>query len=97
MIARALSASPEVMVAHQPTRGLDVGAIEYVGDRIRQAADRGIGVLLLSTDLREILSLADRVVVLHRGCIVGEMPRDQFDLPRLGLLMGGTDEEEKAS
>lgn len=97
VIARALSASPEVMVAHQPTRGLDVGAIEYVGDRIRQAADRGIGVLLLSTDLREILSLADRLVVLHRGRIVGEMSRDEFDLPRLGLLVGGTDEEEKAS
>ena len=97
VIARALSASPEVMVAHQPTRGLDVGAIEYVADRIRQAADRGIGVLLLSTDLREILSLADRLVVLHRGTIVGEMSRDEFDLPRLGLLMGGTVEEEKAS
>ena len=97
VIARALSASPEVMVAHQPTRGLDVGAIEYVADRIRQAADRGIGVLLLSTDLREILSLADRLVVLHRGSIVGEMSREEFDLPRLGLLMGGTDEEEEAS
>lgn len=97
VIARALSASPEVMVAHQPTRGLDVGAIEYVGDRIRRSADRGIGVLLLSTDLREILSLADRVVVLHRGSIVGEMSRDELDLPRLGLLIGGTDEEEKAS
>jgi simple sugar transport system ATP-binding protein len=96
VIARALSASPEVMVAHQPTRGLDVGAIEYVGDRIRRSADRGIGVLLLSTDLREILSLADRVVVLHRGSIVGEMSRDELDLPRLGLLIGGTDEEEKA-
>lgn len=97
VIARALSASPEVMVAHQPTRGLDVGAIEYMGDRIRRSADLGIGVLLLSTDLREILSLADRVVVLHRGSIVGEMSRDELDLPRLGLLIGGTDEEEKAS
>ncbi|MCY4622359.1 MAG: ABC transporter ATP-binding protein [bacterium] len=97
VIARALSASPVVMVAHHPTRGLDVGAIEYVGERIRNAADQGIGVLLLSTDLREILSLADRLVVIHRGSIVGEMSRDEFDLPRLGLLMGGTDEEEKAS
>ena len=97
VVARALSASPKVMVAHQPTRGLDVGAIEYVADRIRRAAGRGIGILLLSTDLREILSLADRVVVLHRGGIVGEMSRGDFDPGRLGLLMGGTDVEEEVS
>ena len=96
-MARALSAAPRVMVAHQPTRGLDVGAIEYVTERIRRAARQGIGILLLSTDLREILSLADRVVVLHRGAIVGEMSRGDFDPGRLGLLMGGTDIEEEAS
>lgn len=91
VVARALSASPRVVVAHQPTRGLDVGAIEYVADRLRRAAGEGIGILLLSTDLREIISLADRVTVIHRGAIVGELTPPDLDMQRLGLLMGGKD------
>ena len=94
VVARALAASPKVVVAHQPTRGLDVGAIEYVADRLRRAADEGIAILLLSTDLREIMALADRVVVIHRGAIVGEMAGNGLDMQRLGLLMGGTDGPE---
>ena len=78
-------------MAHQPTRGLDVGAIEYVADRLRRASDTGIGILLLSTDLREIAALADRVAVIHRGAIVGEMSPPDVDVQRLGLLMGGKD------
>ena len=97
VVARALSAAPKVVVAHQPTRGLDVGAIEYVADRLRRAAEEGIGILLLSTDLREIIALADRVVVIHRGAIVGEMTRPDLDMQRLGLLMGGTGVEVPAS
>ncbi|MCY3539442.1 MAG: ABC transporter ATP-binding protein [bacterium] len=95
VIARALSSSPRVLVAHQPSRGLDVGAIEYVGDKIRAAAQNGIAILLLSTDLREILSLSDRVLVLHRGRVVGEMTKEEFDLDRLGLLMGGTEDRRQ--
>ncbi|MXZ06985.1 MAG: ATP-binding cassette domain-containing protein, partial [Acidimicrobiia bacterium] len=95
VIARALSSSPRVLVAHQPSRGLDVGAIEYVGDKIRAAAQNGIAILLLSTDLREILSLSDRVLVLHRGRVVGEMTKEEFDLERLGLLMGGTEDRRQ--
>ena len=91
VVARALSASPKVVVAHQPTRGLDVGAIEYVADRLRRAAGEGIGILLLSTDLREIISLADRVAVIHRGAIAGELTPPDVDLQSLGLLMGGKD------
>ena len=97
VLARALSADPKVMVAHQPTRGLDVGAIEYVGDRLRRAADAGLGVLLISSDLGEIFALADRIAVIHRGRIAGEMPRSQLDLERLGLLMGGAAAEEEAA
>ena len=93
VVARALSASPKVLVAHQPTRGLDVGAIEYVADRLRRAAGEGIGILLLSTDLREIISLADRVAVLHRGAIAGELTPPDLDMQSLGLLMGGKDAE----
>ncbi len=94
VVARALSASPKVVVAHQPTRGLDVGAIEYVADRLRHAAGEGIGILLLSTDLREIISLADRVAVIHRGAISGELARPGLDMQQLGLLMGGKDATE---
>jgi simple sugar transport system ATP-binding protein len=89
VLARELSRQPKVLVAVQPTRGLDVGAIEYMGQRLRAAADAGVGVLLMSSELEEILSLSDRIVVLHRGRIIGEMTRHEVDLQRLGLLMGG--------
>jgi simple sugar transport system ATP-binding protein len=78
-----------VLVAAQPTRGLDVGAIEYMGQRLRQAAAEGVGVLLVSTELEEVLALSDRIVVLYRGHVIGEMVRGQVDLERLGMLMGG--------
>lgn len=90
VLARELSTSPRVLVAHQPTRGLDVGAIEYIGGRLRRSADDGIGVLLMSTDLGEIAALADRIVVIYRGRIVGEMRRSQMDMVKLGLLIGGS-------
>jgi simple sugar transport system ATP-binding protein len=89
VLARELSQQPHVLVAAQPTRGLDVGAIEYMSDRLRLVAAEGVGVLLISTELEEILDLADRVVVISGGRIVGEMERGHVDLDRLGLLMGG--------
>ena len=76
-------------MAAQPTRGLDVGAIEYMGERLRAAADGGVAVLLISSELEEILDLSDRIAVMYRGRIVGEMTRTEADLERLGLLMGG--------
>ena len=89
-----LSDEPKVLVAHQPTRGLDVGAIEYIGERLLAAAASGIGVLLLSTDLGEIAALADRIVVVYRGRVIGEMSRAEMDMERLGLLIGGSSEGE---
>ncbi|HSS11590.1 MAG TPA: ABC transporter ATP-binding protein [Acidimicrobiales bacterium] len=89
VLARELSRSPVILVAAQPTRGLDVGAIEYMTSRLREVADAGVGVLLISTELEEILELADRVAVIHRGHIVGQMARQDVDLERLGLMMGG--------
>ncbi|MEN8112982.1 MAG: ABC transporter ATP-binding protein [Actinomycetota bacterium] len=97
VLARALSVVPKVLVAHQPTRGLDVGAIEYVADRLRDAAANGIGVLLLSTDLGEIAALADRINVIYRGKIIGEMLRSELDMERLGLLIGGSTSEGSAA
>ena len=89
VIARELAEEPKVTIAAQPTRGLDVGAIEYVTGRIRDAAARGVGVLLISSEVEPLLAIADRIVVIHRGRIVGEMTRDAFDVQRLALLMGG--------
>ena len=89
VLARELSCGPRVLVAAQPTRGLDVGAIEYMTDRIRRAAEAGVGVLLISSELEEILDLAHRIVVISDGRIIGEMDRSEADLERLGLLMGG--------
>jgi general nucleoside transport system ATP-binding protein len=89
VLARELSRRPAVLVAAQPTRGLDVGAVEYMAARLRTAAEEGAAVLLISTELEEILDLADRVVVIHRGRITGEMARADVDVERLGLLMGG--------
>ena len=89
VLARELSHRPKVLVAAQPTRGLDVGAIEYMTGRLRSAAESGIAVLLISTELEEILDLSDRIVVLSRGQVIGELDRIDATSERLGLLLGG--------
>ncbi len=89
VLARELSHRPSVLVAAQPTRGLDVGAIEYMSERLRRAAGEGIAVLLISTELEEILDLADRILVLSRGRAIGQLDRAEATPERLGLLLGG--------
>ncbi len=89
VLARELGHHPTVLVAAQPTRGLDVGAIEYMSSRLRAAAERGIAVLLISTELEEILELSHRIVVLSGGAVVGELDRHEATSERLGLLLGG--------
>ena len=89
VLARELAAEPKVLVAAQPTRGLDVGAIEYMASQLRAAAERGVAVLLVSTELEEILSLAHRICVIFQGRIVGELARGEATPERLGLLLGG--------
>ena len=89
VLARELSQEPKILVAAQPTRGLDVGAIEYMSQRIEAVAASGVAVLLISSELEEILELSHRIIVMHSGRIVGEMPRAQANFETLGLLMGG--------
>jgi general nucleoside transport system ATP-binding protein len=89
VLARELSRAPKVLVAAQPTRGLDVGAIEYITEQLRTVRDAGVGVLLISTELEEILTLSDRIAVIFRGRIGGVMDRHEADLERIGLMMGG--------
>ena len=78
-----------MLIAFQPTRGLDVGATEYVHRQILQERDRGAAVLLVSTELEEVLSLSDRIAVLYEGEIVGEVPAEEANLEEIGLMMTG--------
>ena len=89
VLARELASEPVVLVAGQPTRGLDVGAIEYMSDRLRRVADSGVGIVLISSELDEIFELADRIAVIYRGQITGLMHRSVATRERVGLLMGG--------
>jgi simple sugar transport system ATP-binding protein len=89
VLAREFSGRPRLLVAASPTRGLDVGAIETVHAYLRDAAADGVGVLLISEDLDEILTLADRVAVMYEGAIVGETARADASVEELGLLMAG--------
>jgi general nucleoside transport system ATP-binding protein len=89
VLAREFSGRPRLLVAAAPTRGLDVGAIETVHAYLNDAAADGVGVLLISEDLDEILSLADRIAVMYEGEIVGEMSRAAADVEEIGLLMAG--------
>ena len=88
VLARELSRDLKLFVAAQPTRGLDVGSIEFVHTRIIQARDAGVPVIVVSTELDEVVALADRIAVMYRGGIVGIVPGDT---PRdvLGLMMAG--------
>jgi simple sugar transport system ATP-binding protein len=94
LLAREFSTNPKVLVAASPTRGLDVGAIETVRERLVEAADNGVGILLISEDLEEIMSLADRIVVMYEGRLVADMPAVGATREQLGLLMGGAKMEE---
>lgn len=89
VVARVLTSEPRVVVASSPTRGLDVGATHAVRTLIAEAADAGVGVVLISEDLQEILSLSDRIGVMFRGRLVGMRDRGEADVEDLGMLMGG--------
>jgi simple sugar transport system ATP-binding protein len=92
ILARALSRTPQVVIASQPTRGLDVGATEYVRRKLLEQRERGAAVLLLSEDLDEILALSDRIAVMYEGIIVGVLPVEKADVEHLGLMMSGVRE-----
>ena len=90
ILARTLDRKPSVLIAAQPTRGLDVGASEYVHAKLLEQKERGAAVLLISEDLDEILLLSDRVLVIFRGQIVGEFAAEKIDMDQISLLMMGS-------
>ena len=89
VLARELSAQPKLLIASQPTRGLDVGSIEFVHSRLVSQRDKGLAILLVSSELDEVLSLSDRVAVMYRGKIVAELEGAGIDRDKIGLLMAG--------
>ncbi len=78
----------------QPTRGVDIGATEFIHKEIIKARDQGTAVLLISTELSEINLLSDRIAVLYKGSIVGELDHSEFDEGLIGLMMAGIPKEK---
>ena len=89
VLGREFSGEPKVLIAASPTRGLDVGAIETVHAYLREAAEEGVAVLLISEDLDEILALADRIVVMYEGAIAGAFDPTTATVEEIGLAMAG--------
>jgi len=90
IIAREIDKKPELLIAAQPTRGLDVGAIEFVQQQLISQRDQGKAVMLISFELDEIMNVADRIVVIYEGRIVGEVLPEQTNDQELGLMMSGS-------
>lgn len=93
LLARVLSRNPLLIIVPQPTRGLDIGASDYIREQLLEQRNRGAGVLLISEDLEEIMALSDRIAVMYEGEIAGIVPADEATPEILGLLMGGGKQE----
>jgi simple sugar transport system ATP-binding protein len=93
VIGRELDGEPTVILANQPTRGLDVGSIEFVHRSLLDARDRGAAILLVSAELEEIVSLSDRIVVMYDGTLAGPFDRGELSNEQIGALMAGHDLE----
>ena len=94
VLARELSSEPRVLIAAQPTRGVDIGATEYIHRRLLAAREDGVAILLISEDLDEIMALSDRIVVMYEGQIVGEVNREEAEVKEIGLMMAGASQTE---
>lgn len=89
VVARELGPQPDVILAAHPTRGVDIGAIRFIHEKLLEARDRGAAILLVSSELEELMQLCDRIEVMYHGQIQSRFPRGQYDETRLGLAMGG--------
>ncbi len=96
IVAREFSRPIDVLVASQPTRGLDVGSIEYIHKRLVQKRDEGCAILLISSELDEIMALSDRIAVMYEGQIIDILPAEQATREKLGLLMAGVRPDQQA-
>lgn len=94
IVAREFDRNPDLLVAAQPTRGIDVGAIEYIHNKLVEQRDNGKAILLISLELDEILALSDRIAVIYEGKIVDILDREDATEEKLGLMMAGAESEE---
>ena len=94
IMARELSRKPKVLVASQPTRGVDIGATEYIHQQILKQREAGTAILLISEDLDEIRNLSDRIAVIYEGQIVGIVDRNQATVEQIGLMMAGIAQQD---
>jgi len=90
IVAREIDRSPKLLVAVQPTRGLDVGAIEYIHKQLIHERSVGAGVLLVSFELDEVMNISDRILVMYEGEIVANVKPEDISLQELGLYMSGS-------
>jgi len=90
ILAREITAGGDLMVAVHPTRGLDVGATEWVQRKLLEQRQKGAAILLISEDLDELLAVSDRIAVLYEGRIMGIVPGQKADVEEIGLMMAGT-------
>ena len=88
IVGRELAGQPHLLIAHQPTRGLDIASTEYIQSLLVESRNSGRGVLLVSADFDEVLDLSDRILVLYEGKIIGELSRGA-GISELGKLLGG--------
>jgi simple sugar transport system ATP-binding protein len=93
VLAREIERDPDILLVGQPTRGVDIGAIEFIHQQIMTLRERGKAILLVSVELEEIMSLSDRIAVMFDGQIMGECLPNETDEKELGLLMAGITEE----
>ncbi|MGC6517618.1 MAG: ABC transporter ATP-binding protein [Candidatus Puniceispirillaceae bacterium] len=94
VLAREISKDPEILIVGQPTRGVDIGAIEFIHKQLIELRDKGCAILVVSVELDEILSLSDRIIVMNNGEIVGTVKASEADETQLGLMMAGISERD---
>ena len=96
ILARELAKATRCLLCNQPTRGLDVGVIDYVHKELLRKRDEGVAVLLASEELEDLIALSDRIAVIFRGRIMGVIPRGSADVARLGRMMAGASAKDAA-
>jgi len=89
ILGREISRKPKLLVAVQPTRGLDVGAIEFVHSQLLRQRDEGVAILLISVELEELFALSDTLAVTYKGKFMGESPANQVSVEEVGFMMAG--------
>lgn len=96
ILAREIDRNPRALVAVQPTRGLDIGATEYIHRLLLEQRAKGAAILLISTELEEVMALSDRIVVIYEGCIIGEVRSADSDIQKIGRMMAGLKDVQPA-